>query len=142
MTNVEETLSSPFDFASGEVLLVDKPLEWTSFDVVGKLRNSMKPKKIKVGHAGTLDPLATGLLIICTGKFTKRIDSFQAEDKEYTGIITLGATTPSYDLETAVDQTFDYTHIAEADIHETTRQFVGELEQYPPAHSAIKIKGE
>jgi len=142
MTNVEETLSSPFDFAGGEVLLVDKPLEWTSFDVVGKLRNSMKPQKIKVGHAGTLDPLATGLLIICTGKFTKRIDSFQAEDKEYTGVITLGTTTPSYDLETAVNQTFDYTHITEADIYETALRFAGELEQYPPAHSAIKIKGE
>jgi tRNA pseudouridine55 synthase len=142
MTNVEETVSSPFDFAGGEVLLVDKPLEWTSFDVVGKLRNSMKPQKIKVGHAGTLDPLATGLLIICTGKFTKRIDSFQAEDKEYTGAITIGATTPSYDLETEVNQTFDYTHITEADIREATLQFTGELEQYPPAHSAIKIKGE
>lgn len=142
MTNVEETVSSPFDFAGGEVLLVDKPLEWTSFDVVGKLRNSMKPQKIKVGHAGTLDPLATGLLIICTGKFTKRIDSFQAEDKEYTGIITLGATTPSYDLETEVNHTFDYTHITEADVYEAALQFLGELEQYPPAHSAIKIKGE
>ncbi|MBD1425346.1 tRNA pseudouridine(55) synthase TruB [Sphingobacterium arenae] len=143
MTNVEETASSLFDFAGGEVLLVDKPLEWTSFDVVGKLRNSMKPQKIKVGHAGTLDPLATGLLIICTGKFTKRIDSFQAEDKEYTGVITLGATTPSYDLETEVDQTFDYTSITEAEIYDTAQQqFIGELEQYPPAHSAIKIKGE
>ncbi|PRD56379.1 tRNA pseudouridine(55) synthase TruB [Sphingobacterium gobiense] len=142
MTKAEETVSSPFDFAAGEVLLVDKPLEWTSFDVVGKLRNSMKPQKIKVGHAGTLDPLATGLLIICTGKFTKRIDSFQAEDKEYTGVITLGATTPSYDLETAVDQTFDYTHLNDADIHKTTLQFLGVIEQYPPAHSAIKIKGE
>lgn len=142
MANVEETVSSPFDFAGGEVLLVDKPLEWTSFDVVGKLRNSMKPQKIKVGHAGTLDPLATGLLIICTGKFTKRIDSFQAEVKEYTGVITLGSTTPSYDLETAINQTFDYTHITESEIYETVLQFIGELEQYPPAHSAIKIKGE
>ncbi len=95
-----------------------------------------------MGHAGTLDPLATGLLIICTGKFTKRIDSFQAEDKEYTGIITLGATTPSYDLETEVNHTFDYTHITEADVYEAALQFLGELEQYPPAHSAIKIKGE
>lgn len=142
MTNVEETATSPFDFVGGEVLLVDKPLEWTSFDVVGKLRNSIKPQKVKVGHAGTLDPLATGLLIICTGKFTKRIDSFQAEDKEYTGIISLGATTPSYDLETAVDQTFDYSHLAEADIYDMASRFVGELEQYPPAHSAIKINGE
>jgi len=142
MTNVEETTSSTFDFAEGEVLLVDKPLEWTSFDVVGKLRNTMKPQKIKVGHAGTLDPLASGLLIICTGKFTKKIDSFQAEDKEYTGVITLGATTPSYDLETEIDQTFDYSHITDTDIYKTAQQFVGEIEQYPPAHSAIKIKGE
>lgn len=142
MTNVEETETSLFNFAEGEVLLVDKPLEWTSFDVVGKLRNCMKPQKIKVGHAGTLDPLATGLLIICTGKFTKKIDSFQAEDKEYTGIITLGATTPSYDLETEIDQTFDYSQITETAIHEATKQFIGEIDQYPPAHSAIKIKGE
>lgn len=142
MTNVEETATSPFEFAGGEVLLVDKPLEWTSFDVVGKLRNTMKPQKIKVGHAGTLDPLASGLLIICTGKFTKKIDSFQAEDKEYTGVITLGATTPSYDLETEIDQTFDYSHITDADIYKTAQQFIGEIEQYPPAHSAIKIKGE
>ena len=142
MTDVEGTNSSLFDFAGGEVLLVDKPLEWTSFDVVGKLRNCMKPEKIKVGHAGTLDPLATGLLIICTGKFTKRIDSFQAEDKEYTGIITLGSTTPSFDLETEVDQTFPYEHITESDLQAATAQFIGELEQYPPAHSAIKINGE
>ena len=144
MTNEEEETehTTLFDFAAGEVLLVDKPLEWTSFDVVGKLRNSMKPQKIKVGHAGTLDPLASGLLIICTGKFTKRIDSFQAEDKEYTGIITLGATTPSYDLETAIDQTFDYSHLSEQDIYDTALKFTGELAQYPPAHSAIKINGE
>ncbi|MFD1770020.1 tRNA pseudouridine(55) synthase TruB [Sphingobacterium suaedae] len=138
----EETNSSPFQFAEGEILLIDKPLEWTSFDVVGKLRNSMKPEKIKVGHAGTLDPLATGLLIICTGKFTKKIDSFQAEDKEYTGVITLGATTPSYDLETAIDATFDYTQITEEDIRSTASNFIGEQQQYPPAHSAIKINGE
>lgn len=142
MTQVEETIPSDFHFAEGEVLLVDKPLEWTSFDVVSKLRNSMKPQKIKVGHAGTLDPLATGLLIICTGKFTKRIDSFQAEDKEYTGIINLSGSTPSYDLETAIDQAFDYEHLSDSIITETTKQFIGDLEQYPPAHSAIKINGE
>ena len=95
-----------FNFTEGEVLLLNKPYTWTSFDVVGKLRNSFKPLKLKVGHAGTLDPLATGLLIICTGKLTKQIDIYQAEEKEYTGTFTLGATTPSYDLETEVDQTF------------------------------------
>lgn len=142
MTNVEETNPSVFHFAEGEVLLVDKPLEWTSFDVVGKLRNSMKPGKIKVGHAGTLDPLATGLLIICTGKFTKRIDSFQAEDKEYTGIINLSGSTASYDLETPVEQHEDYAAISEEDIHAVSQRFVGEISQYPPAHSAIKINGE
>lgn len=142
MTDLQEISPSAFHFAEGEVLLVDKPLEWTSFDVVGKLRNSMKPGKIKVGHAGTLDPLATGLLIICTGKFTKKIDSYQAEDKEYTGIITLGATTPSFDLETEIDQTFDYAHLSEEDIRQAVNKFLGDIEQYPPAHSAVKIGGE
>ncbi len=131
-----------FSFAEGEILLVDKPLSWTSFDVIGKLRNTIKPLKVKVGHAGTLDPLATGLLIICTGKLTKKIDLYQAEDKEYTGIITLGATTPSYDLETAIDQTFDTGAITEEHIHETAKSFLGEIEQFPPAHSAIQINGE
>lgn len=131
-----------FAFAEGEVLLVDKPKTWTSFDVVGKLRNTMKPLKLKVGHAGTLDPLATGLLIICTGKLTKQIDSFQAEDKEYTGTITLGATTPSYDLETEIEQTFDISTITEDQIVSTAKSFVGEIEQFPPAHSALKINGE
>ncbi|WP_039053063.1 tRNA pseudouridine(55) synthase TruB [Sphingobacterium sp. T2] len=131
-----------FSFAEGEILLVDKPLTWTSFDVVGKLRNTMKPLKLKVGHAGTLDPLATGLLIICTGKLTKKIDTFQAEDKEYTGVITLGATTPSYDLETEIDQTFDISAITEEEILAVAKSFEGEQEQLPPAHSAVKIKGE
>ncbi len=142
MTKSEETTLPAFQFAEGEVLLVDKPLTWTSFDVVGKLRNSMKPLKIKVGHAGTLDPLASGLLIICTGKFTKRIDSFQAEDKEYTGIINLSGSTPSYDLETAIDQSFDYSQVREQDILNATQQFIGDVTQVPPAHSAIKINGE
>ncbi|WP_133640537.1 tRNA pseudouridine(55) synthase TruB [Sphingobacterium paludis] len=142
MTDMAETSSSAFQFAEGEVLLVDKPLEWTSFDVVGKLRNSMKPLKIKVGHAGTLDPLATGLLIICTGKFTKRIDSFQAEDKEYTGIINLSGSTPSYDLETSIDHPSDYEHLTDEEIHAATASFLGDIAQYPPAHSAIKINGE
>lgn len=131
-----------FHFAEGQLLLVDKPYEWTSFDVVGKLRNTMKPLKIKVGHAGTLDPLATGLLIICTGKMTKQIDRFQAEDKEYTGTITLGATTPTFDLESDIDQIFDISTISEDDIYRTAASFVGEQDQYPPAHSAIKIDGE
>ncbi|MBL1408525.1 tRNA pseudouridine(55) synthase TruB [Sphingobacterium faecale] len=131
-----------FSFAEGELLLVDKPLSWTSFDVVGKLRNTMKPLKLKVGHAGTLDPLATGLLIVCTGKLTKKIDLFQAEDKEYTGTITLGATTPSYDLETEIDNTFDVSGITEEAIKSTAKSFLGEINQFPPAHSALKINGE
>lgn len=131
-----------FNFAEGEVLLVDKPIHWTSFDVVRKIRNAIKPLKVKVGHAGTLDPLATGLLVICTGKFTKRIDGFQAEEKEYTGTLTLGATTPSYDLEREVDQRFDWSGIRESQIIETAGSFVGEIEQIPPAHSAIKMDGE
>ena len=130
------------DFIEGQLLLVNKPYKWTSFDVVGKLRNAFKPLKLKVGHAGTLDPLATGLLIICTGKMTKLIDSYQSQDKEYTGTMVLGATTPSYDLETAVDQTFDISQIDEAQIKSTCKQFIGDIQQYPPAHSAIKIDGE
>jgi len=135
-------ITIPNKFAEGEVLLVDKPLGWTSFDVVNKIRNAMKPLKIKVGHAGTLDPLATGLLVVCTGKLTKKLGSYQAEDKEYTGIITLGATTPSYDLETEIDQTFDCSHITEEAIFAAAKRFEGEIEQYPPAHSAIQINGE
>ncbi|MCL7986813.1 tRNA pseudouridine(55) synthase TruB [Sphingobacterium sp. lm-10] len=142
MSELSTEEKTPFQFAEGQLLLVDKPYEWTSFDVVGKLRNTIKPLKVKVGHAGTLDPLATGLLIICTGKMTKQIDNFQAEDKEYTGTITLGATTPTFDLESAVDQTFDISHISEEDIYRTAASFVGEQDQYPPAHSAIKIDGE
>ena len=133
------------DYKIGQVILIDKPLEWTSFQVVNKLRwairRKYKLKKIKVGHAGTLDPLATGLLIICTGKFTKTIDTLQAERKEYTGTITLGATTPSYDLETEINQTFQTTNISDADIHKTTELFLGEIEQTPPLYSAIKKDG-
>lgn len=131
-----------FHFADGEMLLINKPYHWTSFDVVGKIRNSFKPLKLKVGHAGTLDPLATGLLIICTGKLTKKIDEFQAQDKEYNGTITLGASTPSYDLETAVDETFPIDHIQEEAIQKAIQLFTGDLEQYPPPHSAIKVDGE
>lgn len=131
-----------FNFTEGEILLINKPYSWTSFDVVGKIRNSFKPLKLKVGHAGTLDPLATGLLIICTGKLTKQIDTFQAEEKEYTGTITLGATTPSYDLETEIDQQFDISGISEESIKEAVQNFIGDLDQFPPAHSAIKVGGE
>lgn len=136
------TKNKDFDFAAGELLLVNKPYKWTSFDVVGKLRNSFKPLKLKVGHAGTLDPLATGLLIICTGKMTKQIDTFQAEEKEYTGTMVLGATTPSYDMETEPDQTFDTSAITDDQIRKACEQFMGDIQQYPPAHSAIKIDGE
>ena len=131
-----------FNFSEGELLLINKPYNWTSFDVVGKIRNAFKPLKLKVGHAGTLDPLATGLLIICTGKLTKQIDTFQAEEKEYTGTMVLGATTPSYDLETAVDQSFPLDGITKDQIRENCGQFLGEINQFPPAHSAIKINGE
>ena len=135
------------DFLEGQILLIDKPLTWSSFQAVNKLkygliRKYQLPKKFKIGHAGTLDPLATGLLIICTGKFTKRITEIQAQAKEYTGTITVGATTPSYDLETQVDATFPTEHITEALILETTKQFLGEIDQKPPVFSAIKKDGK
>ena len=133
------------DFKNGQTFLIDKPLNWTSFQVVNKLRWVIRKKynikKIKVGHAGTLDPLATGLLIICTGKFTKKINEFQAETKEYTGTITLGATTPSYDLETEIDKTFSLEHLSEEKIKEATKLFLGEIDQVPPLYSAIKKDG-
>ena len=131
-----------FNFVEGELLLINKPYKWTSFDVVGKIRNSLKPLKIKVGHAGTLDPLATGLLIICTGKLTKQIDTFQAQEKEYTGTMILGATTPSFDMETVVDEEFSLENLTEESIHAATAPFTGEIQQYPPAHSAVKVNGE
>jgi len=134
------------DFQSGQVLLIDKPLTWTSFQAVNKLRWEIRQafniKKIKVGHAGTLDPLATGLLIICTGKMTKQINTFQGQDKEYTGTFVLGSTTPSYDLESEIDQTFPTEHISEVLIHNTTTQFTGEIDQYPPVFSALKKDGK
>ena len=136
------TSKSAKDFLDGQVLLIDKPLEWTSFDVVNKLRYTIRKnfniKKIKVGHAGTLDPLATGLLIICTGKFTKQINEYMGQEKEYTGIIRLGGTTPSYDLETEVNETFRTDHITEEQIHAATHRFIGDIEQIPPLFSAIK----
>ncbi len=134
------------NFQEGEILLVDKPLTWTSFNVVNKIRYELKKqlkiKKIKVGHAGTLDPLATGLLVICTGKKTKTINDFLIDDKEYTGVITLGATTPSFDLETEIDQTFDTSQINEDAILTTAKSFIGEQFQTPPIFSAKKINGE
>jgi len=134
------------NYKEGQVLLIDKPLEWTSFQAVNKvrwlIRKSFGIKKIKVGHAGTLDPLATGLLIICTGKFTKKIDTFQAQEKEYTGTFTLGATTPSYDLETEIDQTFDISEITSEKIKKATQQFLGEIQQQPPVFSALKKEGK
>lgn len=134
------------EIQEGKVLLIDKPLDWTSFDVVNKVRWNIRKaynlKKIKVGHAGTLDPKATGLLIVCTGKFTKRIDEIQAESKVYTGTIKLGVTTPTYDTESEEDQTFPLEHITEEMIHEATKEFIGEIDQYPPAHSAIKVDGK
>jgi len=136
------TFTNIQDFADGQLLLVNKPYKWTSFDVVGKLRNAFKPLKLKVGHAGTLDPLATGLLIICTGKMTKQIDSFQAEDKEYTGTMVLGSTTPTYDLESEPEAKFETAHLTDEQIKAATQQFTGDIQQYPPAHSAIKIDGE
>ena len=130
------------EFADGQLLLVNKPYKWTSFDVVGKIRNAFKPLKLKVGHAGTLDPLATGLLIICTGKMTKQIDTFQAEEKEYTGTMVLGATTPTYDLESEPQNAVDISDITSEQINAACPQFTGDIQQYPPAHSAIKIDGE
>ena len=139
-------MTSAEDFKSGQVLLIDKPLTWTSFQAVNKLRWEIRQafdiKKIKVGHAGTLDPLATGLLIICTGKMTKQINTFQGQDKEYTGTFVLGSTTPSYDLETDIDSIYPTNHISEEMIHNTTKQFIGTIEQYPPVFSALKKDGK
>jgi tRNA pseudouridine55 synthase len=133
------------DFKNGQVLLIDKPLNWTSFQVVNKLRWAIRKKfalkKIKVGHAGTLDPLATGLLVICTGKKTKTIDKLQAETKEYTGRIRLGETTPSYDLETAIDKNWPIDHISNEMIEGATKHFLGKILQSPPIFSAVKQDG-
>lgn len=139
MKTAEEVLN-------GQVILIDKPLTWSSFQAVNKLKYSIKrrfdlPKKFKIGHAGTLDPLASGLLIICTGKFTKKITEIQAQPKEYTGTFFIGATTPSYDLETEIDQTYPISHIDDALIHKTVAQFIGEIDQKPPVFSAIKKDG-
>lgn len=130
----------------GQILLIDKPLTWSSFQAVNKLKYVLKrqynlPKKFKIGHAGTLDPLATGLLIVCTGKFTKRIPEIQGQVKEYTGTIVVGATTPSYDMETEVNATFPTEHITPELIQETIKRFIGEIDQKPPVFSAIKKDG-
>ena len=133
-------------FLNGEIILIDKPLDWTSFQVVNKIRwlirSTFGIKKIKVGHAGTLDPLASGLLILCTGKMTKSIEQFMGQEKEYTGTFTLGSTTPSYDLETEVDNTFPTDHITEELLQATLNQFVGTINQYPPIFSALKKDGK
>ncbi len=134
------------EYQEGQVLLIDKPLNWTSFQTVNKLKYALinqvgLPKKFKIGHAGTLDPLATGLLLICTGKFTKRIAEFQDQAKEYTGTFFIGATTPSYDLETEIDFKFPTNHINDDLINETVKQFLGEIDQKPPIFSAIKKDG-
>ena len=127
-------------FDDGKLILINKPLHWTSFDVVNKIRNLTKTKK--VGHAGTLDPLATGLLIICTGKFTKKINEYMAQEKEYTGSFTLGAVTPTYDLESEPGNFKPFEEISVSEIKNATKKFTGEIMQIPPAHSAIKIEGE
>jgi tRNA pseudouridine55 synthase len=129
-----------YDFQQGEVILIDKPLEWTSFDVVNKLRYQLKLKKI--GHAGTLDPLATGLLILCTGKMTKQIEQFQTQEKEYEGSLVLGKTTPSIDLETDFDSEASFDHLAVEDLEKAREQFLGEIRQVPPIFSAVKVGGE
>ncbi len=134
------------NYKEGQLILIDKPLEWTSFQVVNKVRWLIKKKfnlkKLKVGHAGTLDPLASGLLIICTGKFTKKIDGFQAQEKEYTGTFTLGATTPSYDAETEIDKQFDLSEITEEAVKNNVSHFIGKIQQQPPVFSALKKDGK
>lgn len=134
------------DFLNGQVILIDKPLHWTSFQVVNRLKwailKGFKLKKIKIGHAGTLDPLASGLLVVCTGKLTKQIPEIQSDTKTYTGVIRLGATTPSYDLETEINQTFATNHITESDIEAVRQSFLGEVMQTPPIFSALKKDGK
>jgi len=139
-------LKSKFDFIGGEVLLFDKDLDWTSFDLVQRVRNTlcrkMGIKKLKVGHAGTLDPLATGLMILCTGKATKQIESLQAEEKEYVATIKLGATTPSFDLETEEDSQNNYSFVTKELFISALKKFEGEIDQVPPVFSAVKVKGK
>lgn len=131
------------DFRAGAVLVVDKPLRWTSFDVVNKIRICLRKGygKIKVGHAGTLDPLATGVVIVCVGKETKNIEEYMGQEKEYVAEITFGHTTPSFDLETSFDAEFPYTHVDRERLEQAVRQFVGEIEQFPPTYSAVRVDG-
>lgn len=131
-----------FNFSAGELLLIDKPLRWTSFDVVEKLKRTIGIRKIKIGHAGTLDPLATGLLLVCTGKMTKSIDAYQAQEKEYTGEMIVGATRPSYDMESEIDAEFDTSGLDTNLLEQATAGFTGEIEQISPTYSALKINGE
>jgi tRNA pseudouridine55 synthase len=135
-----------YHFQEGEIIYFNKPLHWTSFDLVNKIRYKisrfLNVKKIKVGHAGTLDPLATGVMIVCTGKATKRIDEFQNQTKEYVAVLRLGATTPSFDLETEIDHTYETAHITKESVEQTLPQFVGSIEQIPPAFSACKVNGD
>ncbi|MCP9752489.1 tRNA pseudouridine(55) synthase TruB [Ferruginibacter sp. HRS2-29] len=137
--NINLSEEKKAEFEAGRVLLIDKPLHWTSFDVVRKIRNSIRIKK--VGHAGTLDPLATGLLIVCTGKFTKKINEYMAQEKEYTGTITLGAVTPTYDLESTPQDEKDFSAITAKQVGEAAQKFIGDIEQFPPIYSAIKKDG-
>ncbi|MBR2261257.1 MAG: tRNA pseudouridine(55) synthase TruB [Paludibacteraceae bacterium] len=134
------------NFEKGEILYFDKPLRWTSFDLVNKARNIIRyqlgVKKLKIGHAGTLDPLATGVMIVCTGKCTKQIDTFQYQTKEYVATLQLGSTTPSFDLETEVDGVYPTEHITEELLKETLSKFIGEIKQVPPVYSAVKINGK
>jgi len=138
--------SKDFDFIQGEILVINKPLDWTSFDLVNKIRNMlcrlMKIKKLKLGHAGTLDPKATGVMVLCSGKLTKQIDEIQADEKEYVALLKLGATTPSFDLETEEDEQFRFDHITREAVEKILPQFVGAIEQVPPAYSAIKVDGK
>ncbi|MCC8173717.1 MAG: tRNA pseudouridine(55) synthase TruB [Odoribacter sp.] len=132
------------DFKAGALILVDKPYKWTSFDVVNKIRWCLKPicGKIKVGHAGTLDPLATGLVIVCTGKWTKKLEDYMGQQKEYIAELRLGATTPSYDLETSINQEFPFEHIIKENFETVLKQFTGEILQVPPIFSAIRVDGK
>ena len=145
MNITSQPISSISAFQEGKVLLIDKPLTWTSFDVVNKIRYQIKHlkgiKKIKVGHAGTLDPLATGLLIVCTGKYTKRIHEIQNAEKEYTGTFVLGATRPSYDKETPIDEEFPIDNITDKDIIKAAKNLTGSIQQIPPIYSAQRING-
>lgn len=143
---MENSSSQLMDFEAGEILYFDKPLTWTSFDLVNKIRYAIKRdlgiKKPKIGHAGTLDPLATGVLIVCTGKKTKMIEHLQYETKEYVATLMLGETTPSFDMETEVDATFPTEHITKELVEKTLKKFLGEIQQIPPAYSAVKVDGK